>query len=73
MEVRIPKSVAIVELDGAPFRNKAYTYEISSIEILKGNAAPVARPNDRISMLTPVLLNGVMSVNGEPLMLSKGA
>ena len=94
MKVRIPKTVAIVELDGAPFRNarearawakrhgivgvmsnvgsrdgtKAYSYEISNIEILKGNAAPVARPNNRTSMSTEILLNGVCDVNGQPLL-----
>lgn len=47
--------------------NKAYSYEICNIEILKGNAAPVARPNDRISMPTRILLNGVRDVNGVPL------
>ena len=49
-------------------KNKAYSYEISNIEILKGNAAPVARPNNRTSMLTRILLNGVHDVNGRPLM-----
>ena len=94
MKVRIPKTVAIVELDGAPFRNtreamawaashgiiglmsnvgsrdgtKAYSYEISNIEILKGNAAPVARPNNRTSMSTEILLNGVCDVNGRPIL-----
>ena len=46
---------------------KAYSYEISSIEILRGNAAPIARPNDRFSMPTRILLNGVLTVNGVPL------
>lgn len=70
-----------VSLGGIPYRakttlkmyresgrhNKAYSYEICNIEILKGNAAPVARPNDRISMPTRILLNGVRDVNGVPL------
>ena len=123
MKVKIPKAVAIVELDGAPFRNarearawakshgivgmmssvdtggkgevsisvnsirkmasgsatlkvydgsrdgtKAYSYEISNIEILKGNAAPVARPSNRTSMSTVILLNGVCDVNGRALL-----
>ena len=106
MKVKIPKTVAIVELDRAPFRNarearawakshgivgvmssvdtggkgevsiydgsrdgtKAYSYEISNIEILKGNAAPVARPNNRTSMSTGILLNGVCNVNGRPIL-----
>jgi len=49
--------------------NKAYTYEISNIEVLKGNAAPVARPNNKTSMTVEILLNGVCDVNGRPLFL----
>lgn len=59
--------------DGSRDGTKAYSYEISSIEILRGNAAPIARPNDKTSMPTRILLNGVISVNGEPLTLPKGA
>jgi len=44
--------------------NKAYAYEICNIEILKGNAAPVARPNNKTSMTTEILLQGVRDVNG---------
>jgi len=51
--------------------NKAYAYEISNIEILKGNAAPVARPNDKTSMTTEILLQGVRDVNGMPLIGSQ--
>ena len=47
---------------------KAYSYEISNIEILKGNAAPVARPNNRTSMSVEILLNGVLDVNGRPIL-----
>ena len=47
---------------------KAYSYEISNIEILKGNAAPVARPNNKTSMSTRILLNGVLDVNGLSLL-----
>ena len=48
---------------------KAYTYEISNVEVLKGTAAPVARPNDK----TPtrdvgILLKDVLNVNGEFLL-----
>ena len=49
-------------------RSKAYSYEISNIEILKGNAAPVARPSNRTSMSTKILLNGVCDVNGRPIL-----
>ena len=49
-------------------KNKAYSYEISNIEILKGNAAPVARPSNRTSMSTKILLNGVCDVNGRPIL-----
>ena len=51
------------------FPTKAYSYEISNIEILKGTVAPVARPNDRISMDVNSLLNGVTNVNGVPLLV----
>ena len=54
--------------DGSRNGTKAYSYEISNIEILKGNAAPVARPNNRTSMLTNILLNGVCNVNGRPIL-----
>ena len=47
---------------------KAYSYEISNIEILKGNAAPVARPNNRTSMSVEILLNGALDVNGRSLL-----
>ena len=56
--------------DGSCDGTKAYSYEISSIEILRGNAAPVARPNDRNSMPTRILLNGLVTVNGMPLIAS---
>ena len=42
--------------------------EISNIEILKGNAAPVARPNNKTSMSVEILLNGVLDVNGMPIL-----
>ena len=48
--------------------NKAYSYEITNVEVLKGNAAPVARPNDKTSTFDVcILLNGVCDVNGVPL------
>ena len=48
--------------------HKAYSYEITNVEVLKGNAAPVARPNDRTPTLdVDILLNGVCDVNGVPL------
>ena len=50
---------------------KAYSYEISNIEVLKGNAGVVPRPSDRTSMDVAILLNGVCDVNGVPLV--KGA
>lgn len=46
---------------------KAYSYEISNIEILKGYAGDVPLPNDKTSMLTRILLHGVVDVNGIPL------
>lgn len=48
---------------------KAYTYEISNVEVLKGNAVPLARPNDKTSTFdTDILLQGVRNVNGELLL-----
>ena len=48
---------------------KAYSYEITNVEVLRGNAAPVARPSDKTSTLAVgVLLNGVCGVNGQPLL-----
>ena len=46
---------------------KAYSYEISNIEVLKGNAGVEPLPSDRTSMDVSILLNGVCDVNGEPL------
>ena len=48
--------------------SKAYSYEISNIEILRETAAPVARPSNKISMDVNILLNGVCDVNGKPLL-----
>ena len=47
---------------------KAYSYEISNIEVLKGNAGVVPLPSDKTSMDTDILLNGVCDVNGVPLL-----
>lgn len=47
---------------------KAYSYEITNVEILKGTVAPVARPNNKTSTLSVnILLQGVRDVNGELL------
>ena len=46
---------------------KAYSYEISNIEVLKGNAGVVPLPSDKTSMDVDILLNGVCDVNGVPL------
>ena len=54
--------------------NKAYSYEVSNIEVIKGKEIlkgirrASARPNDRISMSVGILLNGVCDVNGAPLL-----
>ena len=51
--------------------HKAYSYEITNVEVLKGNAAPIARPNDRTPTFdVAILLDGVCGVNGEPLLKS---
>ena len=49
-------------------KTKAYSYEISNIEVLKGVAGFVTRPSDKTSMDVDILLNGVCDVNGEPLL-----
>ena len=48
---------------------KAYSYEISNIEVLKGNAGVVPLPSNRTSMDVRILLNGVCDVNGTPLLV----
>ena len=64
--VSIPSNIARF-LDNN-FPSKAYSYEISNIETLRGTAAPVARPSNKISMDVCILLNGVCDVNGVPLL-----
>ena len=59
---------ALMRLRDNNFPSKAYSYEISNIEILRGTAAPVARPSNKISMDVSILLNGVCDVNGTPLL-----
>ena len=49
---------------------KAYSYEISNIEVLKGNAGDVPLPSDKTSMDARILLNGVCDVNGMPLLMT---
>lgn len=72
-----------VSLGGIPYRAKttlklfvdtnekakAYSYEISNIEILRGTVGFVTRPNCKISMNTDILLNGVTDVNGRSLIV----
>ena len=50
---------------------KAYSYEVSNIEVLKGIAAPVALPSDKTSIDVGILLNGVCDVNGAPLLAKR--
>jgi hypothetical protein len=47
---------------------KAYSYEISSIEVLAGNCRVETRPNAIASMSVNILLNGVRDVNGALLL-----
>ena len=47
---------------------KAYSYEISNIEILRGYGGTEAQPRDKISIDVGILLNGVCDVNGAPLL-----
>ena len=82
-DVRIAVLYGCVSMGGLPFRAKttlklhrdvsqptnAYSYEISNIEVLTGNAEPVTlRPNIKTSMDVRILLNGVCDVNGAPLL-----
>ena len=72
-----------VSIGGIPFRakttlkahkdtaqpTKAYSYEISKVEVLKGNAEYVIQPNDKTpTFATSILLQGVRAVNGEFLL-----
>ena len=51
---------------------KAYSYEISNIEVLKGNAGVVPLPSDKTSMIdVSIILNGVCDVKGVPLLKVK--
>ena len=52
-------------------REKAYSYETSNIEVLKGNAGVEPLPSDKTSMNVDILLNGVCDVNGAPLLKEK--
>ena len=47
---------------------KAYSYEISKIEILKGNCRNASRPSDKTSISPVILLNGIVDVNGYPIL-----
>ena len=82
-DVRIAVLYGCVSMGGLPFRAKttlklhrdasqptnAYSYEISNIEVLTGNAEPVTlRPNIKTSMNASILLNGICDVNGAPLL-----
>ena len=51
-------------------KTKAYSYEISNIEVLKGVVGFVTRPSDKTSMDVGILLNGVCDVNGAPLLMT---
>lgn len=47
---------------------KAYSYEISNIEVLTGTARVVTLPNVLTSMDVNILLQNVCNVNGQPLL-----
>ena len=69
---RVKTTLKLYHEPGHP--NKAYSYEVCNIEVIKGNEIlkgirrASARPNDRISMSVGILLNGVCDVNGVPLL-----
>lgn len=48
---------------------KAYSYEITNVEVLRGNVAPIARPSNKTSTFdVGILLQGACDVNGQPLL-----
>ena len=48
---------------------KTYSYEISNVEVLRGNAEYAIQPsNNTPTFDVNILLNGVCDVNGEPLL-----
>ena len=51
--------------------SKAYSYEISNIEILRGYVGTEVQPRDKISIAADILLNGVCDVNGMPLLAAR--
>ena len=75
-----------VSLGGIPYRakttlkdtkypgqpTKAYSYEVSSIEVLAGNCRIAIRPNARASVAAKILLKGVLDVNGHFLLGADG-
>ena len=69
---RVKTTLKLYHEPGHP--NKAYSYEVCNIEVIKGNEIlkgirrASARPNNRISMSARILLNGVCDVNGVPLL-----
>ena len=73
---RVKTTLKLYHEPGHP--NKAYSYEVCNIEVIKGNEIlkgirrASARPNDRISMSVGILLNGVCDVNGAPLLAVGG-
>ena len=52
----------------SPAASKAYSYEISNIEILRGYVGTEVQPRDKTSIDARILLNGVCDVNGAPLL-----
>ena len=72
---RVKTTLKLYHEPGHP--NKAYSYEVCNIEVIKGNEIlkgirrASARPNDRISMSVGILLNGVCDVNGMPLLAAR--
>ena len=52
---------------------KAYSYEITNVEVLKGNAECAIQPSDKTSTFdVGILLNGVCDVNGASLLPGAG-
>ena len=70
-DIPLRAKVTLKQYVDANEKPKAYSYEISNIEVLKGNAGDMPLPSDRTSMDVAILLNGVCDVNGVPLMQAK--
>ena len=63
-DIPLRAKVTLKQYIDANENTKAYSYEISNIEVLKGNAGDVPLPSDKTSMDVSILLKDVRDVNG---------